>query len=140
MRELCAYGLWSSAVALAAGAVLLLFAYSSGETVIGWSVLGWVVMTVIGVIGGSSMAALHGRPGSAFIGAVLGCILARLVGSALGAWAATPVGIEAARPYVVGLGVGYVPLQLFEAKWFLARSHRRTEISTTLHESREARR
>ena len=128
MREFGAYGLWSSAVALAAGAALVLFAYSSGRTAIGWSLLGWAVMTVTGVIGGSWMAALHGRPGSAFVGAVLGCMLARLVGSALGAWAATPIGIEAARPYVVGLGVGYVPLQIFEAKWFLARSRRHTKI------------
>ncbi len=115
-------------MALAAGAVLVLFAYSSGRTAIGWSLLGWVVMTVTGVVGGSWMAALHGRPGSAFVGAVLGCMLARLVGSALGAWAATPTGIEAARPYVLGLGVGYVPLQIFEAKWFLARSRRHTKI------------
>ncbi len=128
MREFGAYGLWSSAVASAAGAVLLLFSYSSGQTVIGWSLLGWLVMTATGVIGGSWMAALHGRPGSAFVGAVLGCMLARLVGSALGAWAATPIGIEAARPYVIGLGVGYVPLQIFEAKWFLARSRRRAEV------------
>jgi hypothetical protein len=105
----------------------LLFAYSRGETVIGWSLLGWVVMAVTGVIGGSSMAALHGKPGSAFLGAVLGCMLARLVGSALGAWAAIPTGIEAARPYVVGLGVGFVPLQVFEARWFLHRAHRRKE-------------
>ena len=127
MKEFRAYALGSSAVASAAGAVLLLFAYSRGETVIGWSLLGWVVMAITGVIGGSSMAALHGKPGSAFLGAVLGCMLARLVGSALGAWAATPIGIEAARPYVVGLGVGYLPLQVFEAKWFLARSQRREE-------------
>jgi len=131
VREFHSHGLWSGALALACGALLMLFAYSRGETVIGWSLLGWGVMSVTGVIGGSWMVALHGKPGSAFIGAVLGCMLARLVGSALGAWAATPAGIEAARPYVLGLGVGYVPLQLFEAKWFLARGRRS-------HRSKEA--
>ncbi len=140
MREFGVYGLWSSVVALAALVVLLLFAFSRGETVIGWSLLGWMVMTVTGVIGGSWMAALHGRPGSAFIGAVLGCMLARLVGSALGAWAATPTGIEAARPYVLGLGFGYVPLQVFEAKWFLNGASVARKSRAAMDESKEPRR
>ena len=121
------YALRSTAVATAAGTLLLLLTLSRGQAVVGWSLLGWILMTLVGVIGGSWMTALHGRPGSAFIGAVLGCMLARLVGSALGAWAVIPTGIEAARPYVVGLGVGYVPLQVFEARWFLHRAHRRKE-------------
>ena len=91
------YALRSTAVATAAGTLLLLLTLSRGQAVVGWSLLGWILMTLVGVIGGSWMTALHGRPGSAFIGAVLGCMLARLVGSALGAWAAIPTGIEAAQ-------------------------------------------
>ena len=115
------YGLSSGAVALTAGAVLLFFALSREETVIGWSLLGWMVMSVTGVIGGSWMAAVHGRTGSALLAVLVGSMLARLAASGAGAWAASTVGYQAAWPYVIGLGAGYIPLQMFEARWFLTR-------------------
>jgi hypothetical protein len=112
------YCVWSSLLALATGAALLLYSASRGETALRWSLLGWLAMAVIGVAGGSWMSAVHGRPGSAFLAALVSCMLTRLAVLGLGAWAATPIGISAAWPYVVGLGAGYIPLQLFEARWF----------------------
>ena len=113
------YGLLSSAVALSVGAVLLFFVLSRGETVVRWSLLGWMVMSVTGVIGGSRMAAVHGRTGSAFLAALVGSMLARLVAAAAGGLAASTIGYQAAWPYIIGLGAGYLPLQMFEARWFL---------------------
>ena len=94
-----------------------------------WSLIGWAVMSLTGVICGSWMAALHGRPGAAFVAALLGCTLARLIAAGLGAWATTQIGYKAAWPYMIGLGVGYVPLQLFEAGWFLTRGAGRSRSS-----------
>ena len=116
------YCLWGSAVGLTAGLALLLYTMSSGELALRWSLLGWLVMTATGVAGGGWMAAVHGRPGSVFIVALVGCMLTRLFASGWGAWAATAVGSEAAWPYVIGLGAGFVPLQVFETGWFLTRS------------------
>ena len=102
-----------------AGAVLLFFVSSRGETVIGWSLLGWTVMSVTGVIGGSWLAAVHGRTGSSFLAALVMTMLARLVAAGAGAFAASTVGYQAAWPYIIGLGAGYLPSQVFEARWFL---------------------
>lgn len=118
------YGLWSGSVALAAGAVLL--ALGPDGAARGWNLLGWLVMSAIGVAGGVVMAAVHGKPGPTFLAALVGSMLARLIAAALGAWAASFIGCKAAWPYVLGLGAGYVPLQLFEVVWFRAQTVERT--------------
>ena len=95
--------------------------------VVRWSLIGWGVMSLFGVIGGSWMAAVHGRPGASFVGALVGCLLARMIAAALGALGAASIGYPAAWPYVIGLGAGYLPLQLFEAGWFLTQGKARVD-------------
>ena len=89
-------------MALGAGGVLLSAIASRGATMIRWSLVGWAIMGLIGVAGGSWMAAVHGRPGNVFLAALVGCILSRLVACAVGAVAATSMGYKAAWPYVIG--------------------------------------
>jgi hypothetical protein len=118
------YAAWSGSIAIAAA--LLLFAVASTEGVVAarWSLLGWLVMALTGVLGGSWLAAAHGRPGSRFIVALGTCMLARLFGSAAGAVAAALSGGGAVWPYLAGLGVTFLPLQVFEVGWFLRKGRR----------------
>jgi hypothetical protein len=111
-------------VAVSAGVVLLLFTLSRDATTVGWSLFGWLIMAMIGVIGGSLMEAAHGKPGTAFVGILVGSMLARLMASGLGAVAATTGGYEAAWPYLAGIVAGFVPLQVFEVIWFFRKGRR----------------
>ena len=116
------YAVWSGAIAAGAGLALLPFALSGGVSAFGWAVLGWLVMVVPGVAGGSWLAAVHGKLGSAFLVAMGACILARLIASAAGAAAAAMHGMGVVWPYLTGLGVGFLPLQVFEVGWFYRRA------------------
>jgi len=116
------YTAWSGSIAVASGLVLLAFASAEGAVAARWSMLGWLVMALTGVLGGARMATHHGRPGSGFIVALGTCMLARLFASAAGAVAAALSGSGAVWPYLVGLGVGFLPLQIYEVGWFLRRS------------------
>ena len=107
------------AIAGLSGALLFLAAFPRGEGFLRWSLLGWVVMASIGVVGGVWAVRAHGRPGAGFIVAIGTCMLARLFASALGAWGAARHGMPAVWPYLTGLTAGYVPLQLFELGWFV---------------------
>ena len=100
----------------------MLLAAPRGERVVGWSLLGWLVMSVTGVVGGSWLVAKHGSLGWGFFAALAACMLARLLFGGAGALAAALRGPEAPWAYLAGLGVGYLPLQVFETGWFLRRS------------------
>lgn len=108
---------------IAALSALLLcwVAVPRGEDFLRWSLLGWVVMASIGVVGGVWTVRMHGRPGAGFVVAIGSCMLARLFASALGAWGAARHGMPAVWPYLTGLTAGYLPLQLFELGWFVRR-------------------
>ena len=109
-------------IALVSGAALAWFGSARGEGFLRWSLLGWLVMASIGVVGGVWAVRVHGRPGAGFIVAIGTCMLARLFASALGAWGAARHGMPAVWPYLTGLTAGYVPLQLFELGWFVRRA------------------
>ena len=49
-------------------------------------------------------------------------MLARLIAGAVGAAAAAANGMDAVWAYLAGLGVTYVPLQVFETGWFVRRT------------------
>jgi hypothetical protein len=116
------YALGSTAAAAIAAVALLLAFSPQGRAAVGWGLLGWSIMALIGVAGGTWQAKLHGSQGTGFLVALGTCILARLVGAAAGAAAAATLGMGAVWPYLAGLGAGYVPLQLFEVGWFLRQS------------------
>ena len=122
------FGLIGGAIALASAAALLPLAIAQGAMALQWGLSGWLVMAVTGIAGGTWMVHKHGRQGSGFIVALGTCMLARLFASAGGAFGAAMQGMEAVWAYVVGLGAGYLPLQLFEIWWFV-RSTRRTALN-----------
>ena len=113
------YIVGSSAVATAAGLLLVILAAPHGRAVVGWCLVGWSIMTLTGVAGGAWAVLQHGGPGAGFLVALGTCMLARLTASALGAWAATAHGMEAVWPFLAGLGATYLPLQVFEMGWFV---------------------
>jgi hypothetical protein len=121
------FALIGAALAVAAAAALLPLAIAEGAVALQWGVSGWLVMAASGLVGGTWMVHQHGKQGSGFLVALGTCMLARLFASAGGACGAAMQGMEAVWAYVVGLGAGYVPLQLFEIWWFV-RSTRRTNL------------
>lgn len=116
------YAFWSGLVALGVGVALLLVAGPFGPDAVRWTLLGWSVMAVTGVAGGSWLARVHGRPGAGFLVALGTCMLARLFAAAAGAGAAAWIGMSAAWPFVGGLVAGFLPMQAFEITWFLRRT------------------
>ncbi|HKQ62325.1 MAG TPA: hypothetical protein VJS92_13620, partial [Candidatus Polarisedimenticolaceae bacterium] len=93
-----------------------------GANVVGWSLLGWASTGFTGVAGGAWMAARHGTQGAGFMVAMGTSMLARLLLAAAGAFTAATQGAQAAGAYAAGLAAGYLPLQVFEARWFLKRA------------------
>lgn len=110
------------AIAVAAGLALLPAGLARGPETLLWGVLGWSIMAVTGVVGGTWMARKLGGQGAGFLVALGTCMLARLFAAVAGAAGAAMNGLDAVWPYVVGLGAGYVPLQLFEMGWFIRRA------------------
>ncbi len=113
------YAVCGGAVSVIVGLALFLVARPFGESVVRWSLLGWLAMTAIGIGGGAWLVAAHGTRGWNFIAALSACMLARLVALAAGAIGAAVQGQEVVWPNLIGLGAGYLPLQLFEVGWFL---------------------
>ena len=116
------YALGSLIVACLALLAVLPYGASLGPPGIGWVLLGWGVMALVGVPGGAWLASVHGGPGTGFLKALGTCILSRLAGAAIGAAWAGSQGMGAVWPYLTGLGAGFVSLQLFEIGWFLRRT------------------
>ena len=113
------FAILGGAIVILAGLAVLPVGLAHGELALRWGAVGWAVTAVTGVAGGAWMARLHGRQGSGFLVALGTCMLARLVASVGGALGAAVIGRPAVWPYILGLCVGYVPLQLFEIGWFL---------------------
>jgi hypothetical protein len=108
--------------ALAAACVLAALLALQGEpALVAWGLGGWWVMSVVGVAGGAWLVRRHGAPGSGFLLAMGTCMLARLALAAAGAFAAAAVGMPEVHAYLIGLGAGYVPLQVVEMNWLWRR-------------------
>ena len=113
-RRYAAYG---SLLALAGGAALLPLALGSGGPWLGTYLAGWGAMALIGVVGGTAQVARHGRSSTSFVLVMIACMLLRLISILAGVLILkrldlSPIG------FVVGLGIGFVPLQIFEGVWF----------------------
>ena len=107
------------AIAVAVGASALPLALSRSPTAVLWGLVGWLAMSVIGVAGGAWTISGHGRDGVAFPLALGVCMLSRLACLAAGLFvAAAGRGMEAVGAYLVGLLVGYLPVQVFEVIWY----------------------
>ena len=102
--------------------LLLALAWHLERPVPGWSMLGWLVASVLGTICGARLVSLHGTTGTAFLKAHGSCILARLLTFAGGtAWAFSQ-SMEGALAFLVGVAAGYLPTQLLEMIWFASRT------------------
>ncbi len=112
----------ASAVAVAAGVVLLAATRSAGGSE-SWALAGWGPMAAIAVGSGGAMAARHGRPGSGFLAALAVGMLSRLTVAAALGLVATRAGETAVLSYVAGLAAGFLPLQAFEVVWFYRAAH-----------------
>ena len=126
------FAIIGTVIAVAAGLPLLPLALDRGAPAPSWGFTGWAIMAVTGVAGGIWMTRTHGRQGSGFLVALGTCMLARLFASVGGALIAAVRGTDAVWPYLVGLGAGYVPLQLFEVGWFLRLSKIRSRQASEL--------
>ncbi len=116
------YAVGSSVVSAVSGGILAALASLHSGAAVRWGLLGWLLMAVVGVAGGAWAVSHHGDPAPGFLVAVGTCMLLRLVFAAAGAVAASTVETEALYAFLIGLGAGYVPTQVFEMSWFLKRS------------------
>ena len=87
-----------------------------------WAIVGFASMALVGIGSGVSLVRAHGKPAHGFIVALGASTLARLFAAALGALGVTLAGQGAVVPYLIGLAVGYVPLQILEVGWILGRT------------------
>lgn len=110
------------AMLLALGLTWAIRSRSRDELV--FALLGWAVVALTAVVGGSWIANRHGRAGTGFLLALQSCMLARLALAAGGAFVAWKAGDDAVRAFLIGLVVGFLPLQTFEIVWFYRRTQR----------------
>jgi hypothetical protein len=118
------YALQCSLLAIILALGLLLTLRSQSQTFLGFAMLGWGVMALTAVPGGAWVASRHGRSLTAFLVALQSCMLARLALAAGGAFVAWKAGGDAVRAFLIGLVVGFLPLQTFEIIWFYRRTQK----------------
>ena len=116
------YLVWSSVLALLAGLALLALAPFAGWNAMAWSMLGWGLMVLVGVFGGSWTATLLGSQGVRFFVALIACMLARLTLSLGGVFLVVMFGRESLLFYLLGLAAGFLPIQIFESLWISRRA------------------
>ena len=115
-------------IAATTGVAVYAFAAPRGAGIVRWSMAGWAIMAVVGVITGLWMVRVHGKPGSGFLAAMGTGMLARLfLSAAVALWAAQQ-GIEYVWAFLTGLFTGYLPLQAFEVAWFFREARRHDGI------------
>jgi len=115
-------------IAVATGVAVYAVATPRGAEITRWSMTGWAIMAVTGVVTGLWMVRVHGKPGSGFLAAMGTGMLARLFLSAgVALWAAQH-GIEYVWAFLAGLVTGYLPLQAFEVAWFFREARRHDGI------------
>ena len=111
-------------IAVVTGIAVYAVAVPRGAEIVRWSMTGWAIMVVIGVISGLWMVRVHGKPGSGFLAAMGTGMLARLFLSTAAALWAAQHGIEYVWSLLAGLVSGYLPLQAFEVAWFFREARR----------------
>jgi hypothetical protein len=115
-------------IAVVTGVAVYAVAAPRGGEIVRWSMTGWAIVAVIGVVTGIWMVRVHGKPGSGFLAAMGAGMLARLfLAAAVALWAAQH-GIEYVWAFLAGLFTGYLPLQAFEVTWFFREARRHDGI------------
>lgn len=113
---------WSSALTLVTGLALLALTPFFGWSAVGWSALGWLLMALIGVFGGAWTATLLGSDGMRFFVALIACMLSRMTLALGGVVLIMLFSRESIVFYLLGLVVGFLPLQIFESSWISRRA------------------
>ncbi len=116
------FAVFGSVVSAVVGTMLAGLSTLHSVSAVRWGLTGWFLMALVGVAGGAWTVSVHGDPRPGFLAAVGTCMLLRLVFAAAGALAASTANTEALYAFLIGLGAGYVPLQVFEMSWFLRRN------------------
>ena len=116
------YAMWALMTALGSAAALVPVGLALSVTGRVWLFSGWVIMALFGLVGGLWMTTVHGRDGADFLVALGTCMLARLAVAASGAFFAARAGMEAVWPYLAGLAVGFISMQVLEVGWFLRKA------------------
>jgi hypothetical protein len=110
--------LGSGAVMVATGVVLAPLAVARGPAVLVCCLLGWLVASGVGTVGGARLVATHGTPGARFLRTLALCMGARLVAFGAGVAIAAARDVTEGLAYLAGLGSAYVPGQVYEMIWF----------------------
>jgi hypothetical protein len=116
--------LGSGAVVLAAGVALAPLAVARGPAVLVCCLLGWLVASGVGTVGGARLVACHGTPDARFLRTLALCMGARLLAFGAGVAIAAARDVTEGLAYLAGLGCAYVPGQVYEMIWF-ARQERK---------------
>jgi len=123
--EVRRFAIGASVVAAFFGALLLFGAKRLGAAWFAWSGLGWLALAILGVVGGTWLAAEYGKPGTGFLKALGAGMLARMFATAGGTGCAVLFGAEEAPlAFLTGAGTGFVPLLVFEVAWFYRASRK----------------
>jgi hypothetical protein len=123
--EVRRFAIGASVLAAFCGALLLFGAKSLGTAWVAWSGLGWLLLAILGVVGGAWLAAEYGKPGTGFMKALGAGMLARMLATAGGTGCAVWLGSEEAPwAFLTGAGTGFLPLLGFEVWWFYRASRR----------------
>lgn len=94
-----------------------------GGSASAWAFAGWAVAAVSGLVVGAWVARGHGGPARDFLLRFSASMLARFAAYALGLLGAFRLqGSEAVLPYLLGLLLGYLPVQAHEMIGFARRS------------------
>jgi hypothetical protein len=116
----------ASAVSVASAVAAFATFRPDASVGLAWGAVGWGVMAAIGLASGAGLAAAYGRTGTGFLVAIVAGILSRLAATLGGALAAARAGRGALSAFLVGLGAGFVPLEVYEAIFFYRAGRRRT--------------
>jgi hypothetical protein len=113
------------AVSMGCGAAAWVAFRPDASSGLAWAAVGWGMMAAIGLASGTWLAMAHGRTGPGFLAAIVAGILGRLAATLGGALAAAREGRLSLWAFLVGLGVGFVPLQVYETVFFFVEGRRR---------------
>lgn len=118
------YAAGSAGVAVVAAALAFAAGVGPGAAAGGYGWLGWGMMATAGIGSGTWLAVVHGRPGTAFLVALLAGILGRLLATLAGAAIAATGGKEGLFAFLAGVAAGFVPLQAYEIAFFVLAGRR----------------
>jgi hypothetical protein len=118
------FALGASLAALCGALVVLALSAHRTGVERAWMVAGWAIVSIAGALGGAWLEREHGKPGTGFLLALGTGVAARFFAVAVGSVVAALSGRRNLIAYAFGLAAGFVPVQLYEAVWFLRKTRR----------------